>query len=77
MIGWPHLLGMPLDQDEPFAPGLTPVSGFLVVKVLNDEGKVSYLSAATDGLTSVEALGMARWAVLKLECGLAAEFEED
>lgn len=77
MIGYPNLLGLPLDlPDGPLDPGLTPLCGFIVVKALNGEGEVTYFSAGTNGLTSIECLGMARWSVLKLEHGLSAEFEE-
>ena len=78
MTGVPHLLGLSLDLPEgDCLEGLTPLCGFFVAKVLNEEGEVSYVSVGTDSLTSVECLGMARWAVLKLERGLTAEFEED
>lgn len=54
-----------------------PVCGFVVVKALNSGGEVCYLTAATDGLKSVECLGMARYAVLKLEQGILREDQDD
>lgn len=72
----PVLLGLPLDIGEDSLEG-TPLCGFLVVKMLNDEGQVCFTAVATEGITSVECLGLARWAVLKLEHGLTAEFGED
>lgn len=73
----PVILGMPLDaaEDDPIAT-CQPLSGFVVVKALDEDGEVCYLTAATEGLKSVECLGMARYAVLKLERGLARDFDE-
>lgn len=65
------VLGMPLDVAED--DGITtcqPVCGFVVVKALDEEGRICYHTAATDSLKSVECLGMVRYAVLKLERGL-------
>jgi hypothetical protein len=73
--GVPNLLGLPLDTDGSVLDG-TPLCGFLVVKMLDDEGEVCFAAVATEGFTSVECLGLARWAVLKLEHGLTAEFGE-
>lgn len=74
----PAVLGLPLDVagDDPIR-GVTPLCGLVVVKALNGEGEVCYLTAATEGLKSVEALGMARYAVLKLEHGLSRELGEE
>jgi hypothetical protein len=77
VTGTPQLLGLPLDLPEGDDLGGTPLCGFLVVKMLNGEGKICFAAAATEGITSVECLGLARWAVLKLEHGLTAEFGED
>ena len=72
------ILGMPLDvaEGDPVASA-QPLCGFVVVKALNGDGEVVYLTAATPGLKSVECLGMARYAVLKLERGLLAGMEDD
>lgn len=72
------VLGMPLDVD-PDDPILAaqPLCGMVVVKAIDAGGDVVYLTAATGGLKSVECLGMARYAVLKLECGIAAGWAGD
>jgi hypothetical protein len=69
---------MPLDvaEDDPIT-AVTPLCGLVVVKALNGTGEVCYLTAATEGLKSVECLGMARYAVLKLERGLTRELEAE
>lgn len=68
------VFGLPLDVPGDDAIGtVTPLCALIVLKALNEDGKVCYLSAATTGLTSVECLGMARYAVLQLETGLARE----
>jgi hypothetical protein len=46
--------------------GYTPLAALVVVKVLDEEGKVAYVPRASDSLSSVEALGMAHYAVLAL-----------
>lgn len=72
------VLGMPLDvtEDDPVAT-CQPLSAMIVVKALDGDGDVVYLTAATEGLMSVECLGMARYAVLKLEQGLITRMDED
>jgi hypothetical protein len=74
----PSILGMSLDvEDDDEIVTCQPVVGFVVVKALDGEGKIVYLAAATEGLKSVECLGMARFAVLKLEHGLTQAMEEE
>lgn len=46
--------------------GYTPLSALVVVKVLDEEGNVAYVPRASDSLSSVEALGMAHYAVVAL-----------
>jgi hypothetical protein len=70
------ILGMPLDVNEDDAIATCqPVSGFVVVKALGGDGEIRYLTAATDGLKSVECLGMAEYAALKLRHGLARDMD--
>jgi hypothetical protein len=74
----PSILGMPLDVEA--GDGIAacqPICGLVVVKALDEDGEVRYFTAATDGLKSVEAIGMARLAVLKLERGLTEDFSDD
>lgn len=70
------MLGLDLDLEEGAWNGLTPLDGFVAVKALSEDGKICYVMAATKGLKSVECLGMARYAMLKLEHGLIAELGE-
>jgi hypothetical protein len=71
------ILGMPLDvaADDLIAT-MQPLSGMVVVKALDEDGGVQYLTAATGGLHSVECLGMAQYAVLKLERGLTRDLDD-
>lgn len=43
--------------------GVTPLAGLVVMKVLDTDGNVAYLARATEGLSTVECLGMAHYAV--------------
>jgi hypothetical protein len=61
--------GLLIEGSEDFGQ---PVAALVVVKLLEEAG-VRYCARATDGLTSVEALGMARTAMLKLERGILKE----
>lgn len=72
------VLGMPLDgePDDPINTA-TPLCALVVVKALNEDGHEQYYTAATGGLKSVEALGMAEYAVLKLKVGLKRELDEE
>lgn len=72
------ILGMPLDlaDDDPIL-AVTPLCGFTVIKGLDSDGDVCYYTAATPGLTSVECLGMAHLAVLKLQGSLARTLDEE
>jgi hypothetical protein len=66
------VLGMVLDAGEDDAiVTAQPLSAFVVVKALDEDGDVVYLTGATHGLHSVECLGMAEYAAVKLRAGLA------
>jgi len=73
------ILGMPLDVDaeNDQITLVQPLCGFIVIKALNEDGEVCYLTAATSGLKSVECLGMVRYAELKLERGLMTDLDEN
>lgn len=60
--------GLPIVGSEEFGQ---PLAALVVVKMLEDDG-VRYAVRATDGLQTIEALGMARAAVLKLEKAIVA-----
>jgi hypothetical protein len=47
------------------------LNAFVVVKALSQDGEVVYLTAATSNLHTVECLGMAEFAALRLRKGLA------
>lgn len=55
------VLGMQLDvgEDDPIVTA-QPVSAFIVVKALDEDGDLVYLTGATEGLHSVECLGGGR-----------------
>lgn len=65
------VLGMDLDTgaSDPITTA-QPLAAFIVVKVLNANGREEYLTAATAGLHPVECLGMADFAVEKLKHAL-------
>lgn len=65
------VLGMPLveRENDPVATD-QPVAAVVVVKTISAEHGVGYLVRATEGLMTVEALGMARFAQLQLEDSL-------
>jgi hypothetical protein len=74
MAGDLTVLGLPLDiEDGERLQGLTPLSALVVVKALNDQAQVCYVSAAAGGLTSVEALGMADAVTAKLRDAAAED----
>ena len=52
------LVGVPDD--------VTPLAALVIVKALDEDGDVAYYCKATEGLSSVEALGMAGYADVKL-----------
>lgn len=68
------VLGMPLDvaDDDPAKTG-QPLGAVVVAKVLGDDGEIYYLGNATDGIKSVEALGMLRYGLMKLERRMMAD----
>lgn len=72
------ILGMPLDAGEDNAiTTAQPLCGFVVVKSLDEDGEVVYLTGATEGLSSVECLGMAEYAALRLRTGIARRMGGD
>lgn len=76
--GIPEIFGLPLDVDaSDLIARCTPLCGFVVIKALDDEGEVGYFTAATHGLKSVECLGMAEFAVLKLQHGLTSRMNDE
>lgn len=69
---------MPLDADDnDLVMNITPLCGFAVVKGLNEDGEVCYATVATQGLKSIECLGMAEYAILRLKQGLIRDIENN
>lgn len=65
------VLGMDLDigVNDPIATA-QPLAAFIVVRALDDEGELVYLTGATAGLPTVDCLGMADYAIEKLKHAL-------
>jgi hypothetical protein len=72
------VLGMPLDVGEgDVITTAQPLSALVVVKALDEDGDIVYLTGATEGLQSVECLGMAEYAALRLRRGLRSRLPDD
>ena len=71
------VLGMPLDVDGgDVMVTAQPIAAFVIVKALDEDGDLVYLAGATEGLPTVECLGMAEYAVLRLRHGLTQRLPE-
>lgn len=72
------VLGMPLDlgEDDELADA-QPLAALVVVKCLAADGSIAYCARSTSGVQTVEALGMARFAALKLEQAIWQRGEDD
>ena len=55
---------------------IAPLAALVVVKALDTDGDLTYFARATDGVTVVEALGMARLADIRLSAALTESDEE-
>lgn len=66
VLAMTEALGLPLGGADDIGQ---PIAALVVVKYFDDEAEngVAYRALATDGLTSVEAIGMARYATVRLE----------
>lgn len=72
------VLGMDLSvEEDDVLVTAQPFSAFIVVKAFDADGDVVYLTAATEGLQSVECLGMAEFAALKLRNGMTRCLHDD
>jgi hypothetical protein len=72
------VLGMPLDvSDDALIASVQPLEALVVIKGLDSGGDVVYCTAATKGLQSVECLGMAEYAVLRLKHGITRRIDGD
>jgi len=58
-------------------PEGTPLAALVVLKYLDEDGDTNYASAATDDLSTVEALGMIGFADLRLKESLAIRANND
>lgn len=72
------VLGIPLDVGgDDLITELQPVNALVVVKGLDEDGDVCYATAATEGLSAIECLGMAEYAALKLRTGMASRMRDE
>lgn len=65
-----EFMGLPI---EGMPDGITPLSVLVIVKALDAEGDVCYFSRGSEGLMTVEALGMAHYTVYALTSGIELE----
>lgn len=56
------VLGMPLNWEEPPGYTVSPLSALVVMKGIDDDGDEVYAVMVTDGMSSVEAGGLATYA---------------
>lgn len=69
------VLGMRLDVgDDNAIVAAQPISAVVIVKAFGEDGDVVYL---TEGLHSVECLGMAEYASVRLKAALAQRHDGD
>lgn len=61
------VMGMDLDWEDFAGNKVFPMAALVVMKGMDHEGDVVFTVTNTEGLTSVDALGMARFAVLHCE----------
>jgi hypothetical protein len=71
-----HVCGLPIEGGEHIGQ---PLAALVVVKSFDEDSEVgvSYQVRATSGLTTVECLGMAELAVLKLRNALSGGSDDD
>lgn len=72
------VLGMPLGEpgDDALWAG-TPLEAVVIVKMLNADGEMAYVTSATPDLKDVEALGMLRYAQLRMEVGMTTRMGDE
>lgn len=61
------VLGIPLDIEDADGMSISPVAALVVVEGFDAEGNTVYGVMHTEGVTTVQALGFARYAVLHAE----------
>ena len=72
------VLGMPLDVGEDdLITSIQPLAAVVIVRGLDGDGDMVYATAATEGLHSLDAWAMARYAALKLETGMAGRMHNE
>ena len=72
----PAVCGLPLEGGEDTGQ---PVAALVILKTFDQDSEVGvcYQVRATDGLSTVEALGMADYAVLRIRDGLSCHGKGD
>jgi hypothetical protein len=72
------VLGMPLDVGEDdLITTVQPLAAVVIVRALDEDGDVVYATACTEGLHSLDAWAMARYAALRLETAMAGRMRGD
>jgi hypothetical protein len=61
------VLGIPLDLEDAEGLTISPIAALVVAQGMDSEGRIVYTCLHTDGMTSVEALGLAHYAKLHAE----------
>jgi len=56
------VLGLPLQWEEPPNYTVSPISALVIMKGIDDDGDEVYAVMVTEGMTSVEAGGLANYA---------------
>ena len=72
----PEVCGLPLEGADDIGQ---PVAALVIVKTFDGDSEIGvcYRVRATGGLSTVEALGMADYAALRLREGLRRRLEDD
>ena len=65
----PTVMGLPIEgmQGE---QSLMPLAAVVLLKCLDEEGKLTYMVRATDDITTIEAIGLVHYAVAQLSADL-------
>jgi hypothetical protein len=66
-----------LELDEPLPEGWTPLEAIVIVKALDETGKMAMFNTATPALNVYEAAGMVRATQLDLERGMMEDDDDD
>lgn len=62
-----EVFGLPLEWEAEEGYVISPIAAVVVIKAIDSDGEEIHAVVVTPGLTAVEALGMARMAVIHAE----------